>query len=96
MRIAENEGRLSKWRELYNELTPQDLAVLAAYGRIEPWGQERADLRAAVMAVHLMPGAKDLTKSEILAVARNMADYLSDDAQHVSPNQAVAMIGRIG
>jgi len=50
MRLALAEGRLTRWRELLDELTPTDLAVLRAYQSIEPWGDRRADLREAVMA----------------------------------------------
>lgn len=49
MRLARSEGRITKWREVLKENTFRDLQILAAFYQLEPWGEERADLREATM-----------------------------------------------
>lgn len=84
-----SEGRLSKWRQLLHEMTPRDLAVLQAYYRIEPWGDERADLREATMAAVL---AYAFCGSEV--EPHKLANYLGNepDDEPVSPNAVAAMM----
>jgi hypothetical protein len=90
MKVALSEGRLSRWQELFEELTPHDMAVLAAFSRICPFGPDRDDLRAAVNTSALIAAWGGEPNWEALA------GYMSHkkDLQHpegASPN-AVAMM----
>jgi hypothetical protein len=92
MRIALSEGRLTKWEDLLDELDARQLQVLQAYYQVEPWGDERADLREATMAAvvaHAFSGAKiDPNK-----LAHYMSDE-SEEAELVSPTKAATMMRR--
>jgi hypothetical protein len=48
MRLAAADHRLSQWEDLLDELTPRQITTLAAFQRIETWGEEREDNRVAV------------------------------------------------
>lgn len=95
MELALAEGRLSRWEDLLDELTPRQLTVLQAYYKIAPWGERRADLREAVMATAIscalslspVSGQQASDRVEILA------GYLGgDEKQTASPNAAAAMM----
>lgn len=87
MRIALSEGRLTRWRDLYDELTPRDLAELSAFYAIEPWGDDRADMRTGFQN-SILVGALTGAKIEPGTLTR----YLSEeDDKIVSPEQAAAM-----
>jgi hypothetical protein len=49
-KLARSVGRLDFWN-LLNELSPQELRAQQALMAVEPWGDDRADLRAAVHTV---------------------------------------------
>lgn len=90
MRLALSEGRITKWRELYDELTPRDLAELDAFHRLEPWGDARDDLRHAVMTATIVAAISgreiEITK---------LAHYLGDEQETVlTPDQAAARFAR--
>ncbi len=91
MKLAREAGRLPEWENLLDELQPQQLAVLEALHRIEPWGEERADLRSALntaIIVNSINGAEiDIGK---------LSDYLNvektQNSGFQSPNSAAAMM----
>lgn len=92
MRIAHSEGRLSKWEDLLDELDGRQLQVLQAFYQVEPWGDERADLREATMAAVLV---KAFNGAEV--DPNKLAHYLgseSEEAELVSPNKAAGMMRR--
>lgn len=74
MRIALSEGRISRWGEVLSELTPHDLQVIQAYYQVEPWGEDRADLREATMAA-LVAGAMSGAEVD----PNDLKNYLSTD-----------------
>lgn len=76
MRLALSEGRITKWRELYDELTPRDVAYLDAFHKLEPWGDARDDVRQAVMTSVLVAA---LNGADV-DVAK-LANYLGDGKQ---------------
>lgn len=89
MRLALSEGRLTRWRALYDELTPRDVAELDAFYRLEPWGDTRDDLRQAVMTATVVAAISghelDVTK---------LAHYLGEEEVELTPDQAAARFGR--
>lgn len=74
MRVALSEGRISKWQSVLQELTHHDFQVLQAYYHIEPWGEDRADLREATMASVIVCG---MTGAEV--DPNELKDYLRVD-----------------
>ncbi len=91
MRIALSEGRLTKWRDLYDELTPQDVAILDAYHQLEPWGDMRDDLRHAVMTASIVASFSG-HKMDI----DKLAHYLGDVKESkVSANSTAAMMKQL-
>lgn len=88
MRLALSENRLTKWRQLYDELTPRDLAELEAYQRLEPWGDIRDDARMAIMTAAVIAA---VTGQEIDIAA--LANYMGSDEEKVaSPDSVAAMM----
>jgi hypothetical protein len=87
MRIALSEGRITKWRELYHELTPRDVAELNAYFQLEPWGEVRADMREAVMTSAILAGQGHKIEPA------ELCKYLRDEEEkEQSPNAVAAMM----
>lgn len=92
MDIARSEGRISRWKELLTELTPPEIRVLQAYYQIKPWGEERADLREAVMAasvasaVSMQPTTKDRFIQRVTALANYYGG--GDEEKFQTPAQA--------
>ena len=56
MRLAESEGRLTRWRDLMAEMTPHDLVEIHAYTQVvgAPW---RRQLHADVASTFLLGSA---------------------------------------
>ena len=93
MRIALSEGRLSRWEDLLSELTYHDLQVLEAYYHIEPWGEERADLREAIMATSIASSfaVGEIDPDEYVERVEKLAGYMEREEskpKFVSPNAA--------
>lgn len=93
MRLALSEGRLSKWKELRDELTPRELTELIAFWDLEPWGDRRADIRSALMAATISASnglEVDLEK------LMNYIDVENEEFEKcVSPMSAAATISQI-
>lgn len=88
MKVALSEGRLSQWEDLLDELDMQQVQVLRALNYIEPFGDSRADMRAAVMTSILAAGQ---CGAEI--DPNKLKDYLGsekDQEEIQSPNAAAA------
>ena len=96
MRLAAADHRLSQWEELLDELTPRQATTLAAFERIEKWGEEREDNRIAVAvaaicsAVSMSGQAVDPVK--ILEVLRPRR--MESQEGFISPEQAASMMSR--
>lgn len=100
MRLALAEGRLTKWRDLLDELTPRDLTILDAYSRIEPWGDRRDDLRVAVMTAFLASASsgQEIDPNLLTKYLADPLELLGEKSKAgqriVSPELAVAMFRR--
>ena len=46
-KVARSVGRLDFWN-VYAEMTPYEIAITQGLWNLEPWGDDRADLRDAV------------------------------------------------
>jgi hypothetical protein len=89
MRLALAEGRVTKWRALYDELTPRDIAELDAFYQLEPWGDARDDVRHAVMTSTLVAAISG-RKIDALLLSR----YLGNGVQEVTPDAMSEMMRR--
>lgn len=87
MRLALSEGRLSKWRELRDELTPRELTELIAYSSLEPWGDRRADIRQALMT-SLLINATNGAQVDLHKLTNYLEADEADSEQFVSPDAA--------
>lgn len=86
-------GRLD-WETLLDELTPRQLNVLMTYAAIEPFGEERADLRSAVHTTRLMEalGAKGVEPADL---ARYLQIHHDDEISDASPDRSAAFAASI-
>jgi hypothetical protein len=95
MRLAAADHRLSRWEELLDELTPQQITTLMAFERVEKWGEEREDNRTAVAVAAICQAAsmsgKPVDPSRILEVLRPRARPKDN---YASPNQVASMMAR--
>lgn len=89
MRLALSEGRLSRWKELRDELTPRELNELIAYSSIEPWGDRRADIRQSLMT-SLLINATNGNQIDLQKLTNYMESTEDDTEVFVSPNAAAA------
>lgn len=87
MRLALAEGRITKWRELYDELTPRDVAELDGFYQLEPWGDRRDDVRQAVMTATIVAA---ISGQQI--DVQKLSKYLKEEPREISPNAAAAML----
>jgi hypothetical protein len=96
MRLAASDHRLANWEELLDELTPRQVTTLQAFQRIERWGEEREDLRAAVgiatIASAVSMSGKPVDPQKIFEVLQ--PERTKPDDGCVSPNQVAAMMAR--
>lgn len=92
IRLSLHVGRLD-WENVLNELTPRQLHVLMAYTELEPWGDDRHDLRAAVNTQGVMAamGAKNV---DINPLARYLEIHESDAVDAASPDSAAAFMAQ--
>ena len=58
MQLADREGRLSRWEEMLDELTPRQVIVLMAYQSLHPSGEEREDWRQAILTAAICSSVK--------------------------------------
>lgn len=95
MRLALSEGRLSRWEELLDELTPRQLVVLQAYYQVEPWGEARADLREAVMATSVAAAVsvRPIRKGDAIKRVESLCNYMGgEEPETQSPNSMAAVM----
>ncbi len=96
MRLALSEGRITKWQELRNELTPRELTELIAFWSLEPWGDRRADIREALMTAVIVSA----TNGEKIDLDR-LTNYMDPDesrsttGEYSSPNAAAAAMSQM-
>jgi hypothetical protein len=79
---------------LLEELTPRQLNVLMAYAAIEPFGEERADLRSACHTARLMEslGAKGVDPADL---ARYLQIHQDDEKAAATPDRSAAFVTSI-
>lgn len=89
-RIARLEGHTHPlaWVKVYEDHTPYEWAVQLALAAIEPWGEDRADLRAAVNTAQLVASnrTEPMEDGKFTAMVRSLARYLKC---HEDPHQVV-------
>lgn len=74
--MARSVGRLD-FDNVYYELSPYEWSVHQALFVVEPWGEDRADLRAAVNTVrHLLENSSEASDEVIQDEIQNLAGYL--------------------
>lgn len=76
LKLAQSVGRLDFWN-IPDELTAYELSVLQAAYEIDPWGNERDDLRAAWNTVlyAMSQAAKKPDESAIQQMLQNLMDF---------------------
>ncbi len=78
-RLARQMGKVHPrdWVEVYESHTPFEWALQLALERIEPWGDERADLRMGFAVARLwLKDRESVSDDDVEAVAREFASYL--------------------
>lgn len=94
IRLARSVGRLDFWN-LNKELTPYEIALHRAAEVIEPYGDARNDLRAAMQTLHLVqihcPNA--LTSDQRQRIIKSLTAYWKekDDDGTASPEEAARL-----
>lgn len=96
-RLARSVGRVDFWN-LGEELTPYQLAVWRAIEQVEPWGDERADLRAARNTTCLVSAMalESMSEQDLARTQRYLAYYLKvhqEDTPTMTPAQARMIMG---
>ncbi len=88
----------SDWVKVYDSHTPHEWAVQVALAAVDPWGDDRADLRAANNSLHMILsqafGKVDQQAIDKLAVA--LQHYLKvqePPSQVTTPRQARLLMG---
>jgi hypothetical protein len=76
------------------EVTPRELAQWMAYARIEPIGEQRADLRTAFMTFNIVRALVTKECSDKLKVTDFMLDFSGEpgEAQHEQTDEEQAAI----
>ena len=94
MSLADREGRLTRWEELLDELTTQQVVVLMAYHRLHPWGEEREDRRQAIMTAAICSAVsmsgQSVDPSDLLSLLRPSSPS-GGNAVPASPEVAAAL-----
>lgn len=86
-KVARSVGRLD-FDVFYTEMTPYEIAVQQALWSIEPWGDDRDDLRHAVNT--MVQGGSD--KEDALNSLQNYLPVKQKDSEiEVSPDEAARM-----
>jgi len=85
-RLARQEGQTHPlaWVQLWLNHTPYEWAVQVALCGVEPWGDERADIREARNAAHLIAAIRrdmPLSDDEFRELQRGLARYLKCDPE---------------
>jgi len=93
--LARSVGRLD-FDNVYYEMSPFEWSVHQALAVIEPWGEDRADLRAAVNTVrHLIANSNEPSEDAIEEELRSLSGYLRINRppeRILSPAEAAAAI----
>lgn len=76
--MADIAGRLDWWR-IKDEHTPFEWACQVARSIVEPWGDERDDLRAAWNTLKLMQFGEKPTDEELAGILDNLRFYLKSN-----------------
>lgn len=91
-KVARSVGRLDWWN-LFAEMTPYEIAHTQALWGLEPWGDDRADLRAAVNTA----SASGVSEGKFVEAVQELSSYLpvmqDDSKREVSGDEAVALFG---
>jgi hypothetical protein len=81
-RLARAAGRVhpSDWIKVYESHTPYEWMVQVCLARIvDPWGDDRADWRAAINTVNSIPLSEDDDPQKIFSGLRN---YITPDEEN--------------
>ena len=83
-RLARQEGRTHPldWVRLWQEHTPYEWAVQVALCGVEPWGEERTDLRDARNTAHVVAACRPeaMSEDDFQRLTLGLARYLKCDA----------------
>lgn len=77
-RLARQAGLIHPrdWVAVYESHSPYEWALQEVLARVEPWGDERADLRQAVSTAALLLNGVDVSEEERGAAVIGLANYL--------------------
>lgn len=90
-KVAFAAGRVDFWN-LENELTPSELVALQVLYSIEPWGEDRADLRAAVNTTVSAGVAQDAIENAIAGLTGYLEVNRQDQIREITPDEAARML----
>lgn len=86
-RFAAEFGRSvnrADWWQLRKEHTPFQWAVQQTLASVQPYGEQRADMRAAMMTANLMAmqSTKPIPDDEFAAMVDSLRSYLKDESDY--------------
>lgn len=83
-RLARASGRVhpKEWVEIYESHTPYEWLMQRTLAAVDPWGDDRDDLRAALNTLANYPGTGD--KQELLQALLGYIE-INKAAEHVGP-----------
>jgi hypothetical protein len=88
-KVARSVDRLDFWN-VYAEMTPYEISVTQALWQIEPWGDDRADLRQAVNTV-AGSGVEEGKAGEAVEELANYLEVNRVQPQEISPDEAARL-----
>lgn len=93
MRLAAADHRLARWEDLLDELTPRQVTVLQAFQQLDGFGEQRADVRAAVSATIVASGMG--AKVDAAKVMEAMSPANRPKAREMTPDQVARGMSRL-
>ena len=92
-RLAREMGRVhpKDWVEVYESHTPYEWLLQKCLAVVDPWGDERADLRAAVHTMARTPSG-DFDRNEMMDSLIGYLKINERQAVSLSPAQLRAMV----
>jgi len=86
------------WWNLRNEHTPFQWALQRTLYRIAPYGEQRSDMRAAMMTANLMAmqASEKIPEEQFSEMVKSLSSYLRDESDYEDQDdlEAARMIAR--
>lgn len=96
MRLAMALGR-HDWEQLLEEMTPRQVAVWQVAEQVQPWGERRADVRAAMNTLLLIQEVRagnghEVPRDTAVEIIKALTTYATEEQDEVASPEEVAAI----